>query len=129
MKLQLPLAPENRLVRWANAIRAFYGHPIYLVGSQITAKANPRDVDVVCVIPDDEFCLRYGPVEKWQSEGESGFYSFVRWSWSDDCVKKSLHGMKETGLSIDFKVQAQSIWDGYENIRKAFPPYKLDTRE
>lgn len=128
MKLILPLAPENRLVRWANAIRGFYGHPIYLVGSQITAKEDPRDVDVICIIPDREFELRYGPVELWGQEGDTGLWAETRWKWSDDCVKKSLHGMEETKLCIDFKVLSDRTNRGYENIQKAFPPYKLDAR-
>lgn len=105
MKLQLPLAPENRLVRWANAIRGFYGHPVYLVGSQITGADNPRDVDVICVLPDDEFEMRYGSVQQWIEEGESGMWTDVRWNWSDDCIKKWKHGVRETKLNLDFKVQ------------------------
>jgi hypothetical protein len=128
MKLNIPLGPENKLVRWANAISAFYGHSVYLVGSQLTAKENPRDVDVLCILPDYEFELRYGSCDEWAKEGASGIYTGIRWKWADDCVKKSLHGMKETQLEIDFKVQPESFQEGYKNMQDYFPPYKLDTR-
>jgi hypothetical protein len=129
VKLKLPLAPENRLVRWANAIRGFYGHPVYLVGSQITGSEDPRDIDIVCSIPDQEFELRYGSVQQWIQEGESGLWTDVRWIWSDDVVKKCLHGMKETKLQIDFKVQPETHFKEYANIHAAFPPVQIDTRK
>lgn len=128
MKLELPLDPTHKLVRWANHIRNFYGHPIFLVGSQITTKENPRDVDVVCAIPDAEFELRYGSVGQWSDEGGTGIYTEVRWKWGDDCVKRSLDGMQDTGLIIDFKVQPMAQFKGYAHVHKEFPPYKLDTR-
>jgi hypothetical protein len=129
IKLQLPLARENRLVRWANAIRGFYGGPVYLVGSQITGSDKPRDVDVICVISDDDFAMRYGNVQQFIEEGENGLWTEVRWAWSDDCIKKWRHGVKATGLNLDFKVQPQTQFDGYKNIHERFPPYKLDTRD
>jgi hypothetical protein len=128
MKLRLPLDKTHKLVRWANAIRGFYGHPVLLVGSQITDAENPRDVDIVCAIPDHEFELRYGSVNDWLQEGGTGLWTEVRWKWSDDCVKKSLDGMRDTGLQIDFKVQPMAQFKGYEHIHKAYPPVKLDTR-
>jgi hypothetical protein len=115
---------EHKLVIWANSIRAFYGHPIYLVGSQLTEKENPRDIDIVCIIPNNEFELRYGSLNKWCDESGTGVYTEVRWSWADDCLKRSLSGMQETGYSIDFKIQAKTIALGYEDK----PKLKLDTR-
>lgn len=128
MKLHLPLPPDHRLVKWANGIRGFYGHPVLLVGSQVTGKENPRDVDIVCAIPDDEFELRYGDVNLWLQEGGTGLWTDVRWKWADDCVKKSLDGMRCTKLQIDFKVQPMAQFKGYDFVNKEFPPYKLDTR-
>jgi len=128
LKLKLPLSPEHLLVRWTNSIRGFYGHPVLLVGSQITGKENPRDVDGVCAIPDEEFQLRYGSVNDWMQEGGTGLWTEVRWRWSDDCVKRALDGMDYTGLIVDFKVQPMSQFKGYAHIHKEFPPVKLDTR-
>jgi predicted nucleotidyltransferase len=124
IKLQLPLAPENRLVRWANAISAFYGFPVYLVGSQLT-KDNPRDVDVCVVLPDDVFEVRYGNVDKWIDEGASGLYSELRWGWADDVVKKCMHGREATKLEIDLKVIPEKYdKEHYKDLSK----YRLDTR-
>lgn len=120
MKLQLPLDKSHRLVRWANSISAFYGHPLYLVGSQITGKENPSDVDIVCPIPDDEFTLRYGSCEAWCDEGCTGLYTEIKWDWADDCLKRSLSAMRETGLRVDFKIQPYCQFLGYGHIMKAF---------
>lgn len=107
-QLHFPLAPEHRLVRWANMIRAFYGHPIWLVGSQLGPGIG-RDVDVVCVLPDPVFALRYDlPAPVWKQELQSGVVGEEFWAWSDDVVKKSEHGMRYTRLPIDFKTQPVS---------------------
>lgn len=97
-KLPLPLPSNHKLVIWANQIRGFYGHPVYLVGSQTTGKENPRDVDVVCGIPDSEFTLRYGDINEWLEEGVTGQWTDVRWKWADDCSKRSIDGMECTGF-------------------------------
>jgi hypothetical protein len=128
MKLSLPLNDDHPLIKWANSLRAYYGHPVYLIGSQITGALNPRDVDVIVAIPDQEFNLRYGDTEKWKTEVASGMYSDIVWKWSDDRVKRSLAGMKNTGLNIDFRVQPQSHFDAFSNLHKSWPPVKLDTR-
>lgn len=128
VKLKLPLGPTNRLVRWANAINGFYGHPVYLVGSQITGVEDPRDIDVVCILPDEDFEIRYGSISEWVDQGESGMWKTVRHKWSQDCVKKTKHGIKETRLDIDFKVVPKSWSDDiYKGIQMEFPPVRLDT--
>ncbi len=43
--------------RWANAIFARYGHPVYLVGSSLGGAG--RDVDVRVILPNDEFEARF----------------------------------------------------------------------
>ena len=129
MKLCLPIPKTHPLVVWANSIRAYYGHPVYLVGSQLTDKENPRDVDVVCAIPDDEFTLRFGDVNEWMTEGITGQYTEIRWGWADECIKRWKEACIETNLNIDFKIQPMCAFKGYEHIHKLFPPYKLDTKK
>lgn len=117
------------IVRWANLIRAFYGHPVYLVGSSLT-KENPRDCDVVCVIPDEEFILRYGvdDVKQWGFRYRSGSFDLHEscWKWADDVVHKSLQGMRFTRKYIDFKVFPESY--DLEHF-KEFQKLKLDSRQ
>src|SRR4051812_25707708 len=43
---------------WANQIAARYGHPVYIIGSALFEE-RPRDVDVVCILPDKEFRNRF----------------------------------------------------------------------
>lgn len=124
----LPLKPDDVLCRWANLTRSFYGHPIWLVGSQLY-KDNPRDVDIVCWIPDDEFCFRYGVnpehLHQWNLNVVQGVFEPSHWAWSDDNHKKGLHGMRYTGLPIDFKVMSQSFADMYH---LGCTKIQLDTR-
>jgi hypothetical protein len=51
IKIKQEFSETHSLVRFANKMCGFYGHPVYLVGSQLTSE-TPRDVDLVCVIPD-----------------------------------------------------------------------------
>ncbi len=127
-KLNLPLSETHKLRRWANSIRGFYGHPVYLVGSQLTDKPNPRDVDVVCIIPDEQFALRFGDHKKWEEEGASGMWTDIRWKWSDECVKRFEEASKETELYVDFKIIPQSDHNRYSIKNEKYPPYRLDTR-
>ena len=131
MKLQLPLDKTHPLVGWANSIRGLYGQPVFLVGSQITGKENPRDIDVVCAIPDDEFTIRFGDVNEWCQEGVTGLWTEIRWKWSDECIKRWKEGSLECGqgYNIDFKIQLFCQFKGFGHIHKLFPPVKLDTRE
>lgn len=128
MKLVLPLKDTHPLVGWANSLRAYYGHPVYLIGSQVTGASDPRDVDVVVAIPDHQFSLRFGSADKWCEEVATGMYTEIAWKWSDDRVKRSLEGMRKTGLNIDFRCQPLSHFKQFSNIHDSFPPVKLDTR-
>ena len=125
-KLLIPLSIESWLVRWANRMRGYYGHPIYLVGSQLSDNPNPNDVDVICILPDAEFKLRFCNIDDWMNEGGTYMYTEpVRWKWSDRCIKDTLDGMAHTRMNIDFKVIPHSDALAYENK----PRLKLDTRE
>jgi hypothetical protein len=127
-KLELPLHPHNLLVRWANQIRGFYGYPVYLVGSQLTDKPNPRDVDVCCILPDDVFCKRYQvkDLDQFLLKKNSGLWEKENWEWSDDMVHKTHQGWDFTNMNIDFKV-ISTTEDRIEYKDK--PRLKLDTRE
>jgi len=129
MKLNLPLDKNHPLVIWANSIRDCYGHPVYLVGSQLTDKKEPRDVDVVCAIPDDEFALRFGNANKWMEEGITGQYTEIRLKWIDECIKRWKEAVIETNLNIDFKIQPMCMFNEYQTMcHEMLTPYKLDTK-
>ncbi len=119
MSSQLITFPDNHiLVRWANKIRAFYGYAVYLEGSALTKK-NPKDYDIFCIIPDEDFELRYGNTKIWKKEYMFGeIIEGIIWGWAEDCYKKSINGMKFTKLNIDFKVIPQDFDNKvYERIR------------
>lgn len=124
----LPANSGDRIVRWANLIRAFYGHPVWLVGSQLTSE-TPRDVDLVVIVPDYEFCLRFNiEVEKlsqWILRFNNGIFDETHWAWSDDVTKKSLNGMRYTGLPIDFKIYPEMYVNMYY---QDYPKQQIDTR-
>lgn len=123
MKLELPLDKEHKLIKWANSIRGHYGHPVYLVGSQLTDKENPRDVDIVLVLPNDEFTLRFGNVYEWIKEGVTGNWTSIRWSWSEECIKRWKEGCIETDLNLDFKIEPMMQHIGLKHL----PSLRLDT--
>ena len=93
------------LENWANQIAARYGHPVYLVGSAIEQGANARDVDIVVILPTDEFMGRFGG--KWMA-----MYDLTT-PWNDEekrlateIGKMSATAARLTGLNIDMKVQS-----------------------
>jgi hypothetical protein len=137
IKLKLDTLNETHsLVRFANKMCGFYGHPVFLVGSQLNSE-TPRDVDVVCEIPDIEFKLRYfsdwldsdltlnQEVDKFFLAIHTGLHTEEHWNWYDDLSKKSLFGMRTLHIPIDFKVYPKSYVN--ENF-KGLPKLRLDTR-
>ncbi len=116
----------SRLYKEGNGLAGLYGAPVYLVGSALNdANAEPRDWDVRITLSDRSFAARYGSVEQWIREGETGNWTSVRWCWSADCVKQAKHMAGNTRLNIDFQVYPQSY------VAKRFdqqPRLRLDTR-
>lgn len=130
------LSETHPLVRFANKMCGFYGHPVFLVGSQLDSE-TPRDVDIVCEIPDDQFKSRYfsdwwnaelsvaQEVEKFFLGVHTGVHTEEHWNWYEDMLKKSLLGMKTLHIPIDFKVYPKSY---SENNFQDKPKLRLDTR-
>jgi len=55
---------SDRLGNWATQMAARFGSPVYLTGSCMMI-AEPRDVDIRCIIEDDAFIRRYGDINDW----------------------------------------------------------------
>ncbi len=70
----------------------------YLVGSCLTTR-DYRDVDIRCIMPDEEFNRRFPGV------GEEPLYDA---EWSLICAAVSEWLQKRTGLPIDFQIQRMS---------------------
>jgi len=121
----IPCLQTNLLERWANLIRGFYGHPVYLGGSQLVKDA-PRDVDVFVIIPDDEFKLRYqcDDIKQWGLRYNNGLWDDSNWNWADDISHKSLQAMKFIRMQIDFKLYPQSYQDEFYKDKELL---QLDT--
>lgn len=97
--------PANaKLHQWAYAVKQVFGGSVYLVGSALTEK-NTRDVDVVCILDDEEFQRVFG--------SDDG--SEWNWRWAGICIAFSEWGRSQTGLNIDFKYQALTKANGRHN--------------
>jgi len=75
-----------------------YGYNIYLVGSAI-ARRDYRDVDVRCILPDEEYARMFPGICCNPSLD-------ARWSLMVSAI--SLWLSKRTGLRIDFQIQQQT---------------------
>ncbi|MDO9016693.1 MAG: hypothetical protein Q8S73_37835 [Deltaproteobacteria bacterium] len=93
--------------RWLSA--RYYGGAVFLVGSAVTSD-DPRDVDLVVVIPEALFLASYG------DEGET-FETFrcgphhptppAIWRrWARDVARQGAELTSELRRAIDFKVQS-----------------------
>ena len=80
---------------------AFGGFGCYLVGSVLT-RPDFRDVDVRCIVDDDDFRRLFG-AELDQYHGHATAL------WTSLAVTYSRDLAAQTGLNIDFQIQAKSI--------------------
>lgn len=98
-----------KLRRWANRLRGRYGVPIYLCGSALREdNPDPRDWDIRIMLPDDDFALRFGPVEEWRAEGCTGNWTRTRFRWSDQCVKDTKDFAAWVHLNGDVQIYPES---------------------
>jgi hypothetical protein len=115
------------LRREANGLRGLYGVAVFLAGSALLdSNPDPRDWDVRLTLPDADFQRRYGPVEDWISEGNTGRWTRTRWRWSDDCVRRSRQLSVALGVLVDFQVYPRTHVKRMHYTQK--PRLRLDTR-
>lgn len=124
-KLNLPLESDNKLVLWANQWSGLLGCPIFIVGSQLTDKINPNDVDIVIPMTKEQFEIEFGDINDWANES-SGKYSEIKWKWWTRCNKIKDDGFNDTGLKLDVKIQPYSQFYGFMSHWKDLKPYRLD---
>lgn len=110
---------------WANQLFARYGHPVYLVGSALEQE-NPRDVDVICVLPDDEFENRFGPWRECERFGPDQTPGSKRWCAEVGKLSREATA-KHPSVNIDFKVRAAGAWWNQREDHK--PKLRIDTVE
>lgn len=111
------------LQRLANNLFDRFHRPVYLVGSALR-KSDPRDYDLRIRIDIPQFRVRFGDPERWRQEGRTGQYTCVRWRWSDECVKRTRQGWRETRLNVDVQLYPPAEWARYQKE----PRVRLDTR-
>jgi len=116
---------RKKLRREANFLRAFYGMPVYLVGSAlIDSNADPRDWDIRIVLDDPQFRRRYGDPDDWYHQGQTGAWTRVRWRWSDDCVKQSKRSSAVLGVNVDLQIHPRVMAEAFKYQHR----FRLDTR-
>ncbi len=92
-----------RALRWnANSLRAYYGVPVYLVGSALLdSNVRPRDWDVRIILSDADFERRYGiSAEVFRGSITDERWPDGRWHWADDCRKQSSVMAAHTGVKV-----------------------------
>ncbi|WP_221039213.1 hypothetical protein [Gelria sp. Kuro-4] len=97
----------------ARTLARKYSCPIYLVGSALNTD-TPRDVDILAIMPDDEFAKRYGSVKEWVQQGETGDWGEARWRWSRECTRQTKQLWRVTDMKIDFQIQPESYANSYK---------------
>lgn len=98
---------SNALRNWANQIAARYGHPAYLVGSSLS-REDARDIDIVVVLPDDEYWGRYGRQYEWMRSAREAVdedWSEAAKRWGADVGKLSAQAAAEGVGNVDLKIQ------------------------
>jgi len=93
---------------WANQMYTRFGHPIYLVGSSLTATSKPRDIDIRIILPDNEFEGRYGSIVEWEEDTWQNTWRESRQLWALDMAKLSSEVSRIYKINIDLQVYPQS---------------------
>ena len=79
-----------------------------LVGSALY-KENPRDWDLILVLPDDIFERLYLTALDFEAQGVSGEWSPARWRWANDSVAIGRMIAHLSGKNIDLKIVPESM--------------------
>lgn len=85
------------LSKFGVAIRDYFGHVPYHVGSSVTSK-QWRDVDVRLILDDDEFEAMFGRDRSAETNPKLGAITLAF----------ATLGQRMTGLPIDFQIQPQT---------------------
>lgn len=101
------------LVNFARLLAERYRTHAYLCGSALT-KSNPRDWDVRLRLTHAEFKRRWGDPHKWILEGNSGEWTDIRWSWSNENAPLSANGSRCTGLNLDVQIYPAAYWKTFD---------------
>lgn len=85
----------------------YYGAPVYLIGSSVTSD-DPRDIDVLVVLPGDLFVASYGdPGDTLdtfrRALGERAVPNIYR-RWARDCATQGARLALDLKRAVDFKV-------------------------
>lgn len=118
----------TELLRWhVNPLSMrYHGSPVYLVGSALHDE-DPRDVDVVVVLPDELFWRTYlhpdhhidWMIKHWKHQGIERTPSRGWMRWARDCTKQARWLTCAIGGPIvDFKTQFESEAANYTGERK-----------
>ena len=132
-----------RLRREANQIAMLYGGcPVYLVGGALT-DSNPRDLDVVVILPDELFVATYGDDEDSRVPPKMRREAWFRgrvcqfscdgfavepgplWRrWARDMAKWNARLTRSIHRRVDFKTQPATLAEIHHAGR---PRARLDT--
>lgn len=85
-----------------------------VVGSVLT-KEDPRDLDLILVIPSALFVELYMPVDQYDAESKSGAWSMDHYRWSDDSIyasrvmQRRMRMTFRASLVVDLKILPQYL--------------------
>lgn len=128
-KLNFPIERMHPLRFACHRLSQYYNGYCFLVGSHMNPdKENPRDIDIICVIPDTEFERRYGKLEDWDFE-TSGYGGVLSERWTLDMSKRSRSFNFLEDTFVDFKVHPLSLFFYMASkYYKTAPGYQIDNR-
>lgn len=89
----------------------------------IDHNVHPRDWDLRIEMPDEDFTRRFSSAMEWITEGGTGQWTIIRWTWSDECVKRTKDAWAATGLNVDFQIYPKTQCQSY----RGKPKVRLDT--
>jgi len=73
---------------------------------------NPRDIDILCVIPNTDFKKIFGlSAEQWRLEGKTGEWGEDRYKWARETIKVGkILAHRLSSINVDFKFVPESFY-------------------
>ena len=113
------LLPELKKI--GNQMYAYYGGPVYLIGSSLE-KEQAKDIDIRVIVSVEDFERLFGSYDAFISEYQSGDFGLVTWRWAENRLKRCRVLSAQTKQNIDFCCWGENMWN------PVYPHLRLDTR-
>lgn len=109
----IAIPSESSLTNIANTIAADFCCPVYEIKKEL---GDPKCIEIVCIIPQEQFKLRYGSVEEFDNSFRLGQSSDVYWAWAIACLSNSIVASKRLECFVQVQIYPEHFCPPFLSI-------------